>query len=217
MAQRVLEVSLACLLLCIASPLLLLAVVVMCWDSQGSPIFRQRRMSQGGEAFWLFKIRTMYLNRDGDGDHVEDIATSLYDPRITPVGRFLRKTHLDELLQLVNVLLGDMRFIGPRPMTVKIAEARESETPRYRERLSVKPGILGLAQLCGTEELLPRRHLDQLELDLFYIQNRSLGLDLWILYATVRLLLRGQPFGPAEIGGALQMYARTSEPVQEAA
>ena len=167
--------------LAISSPLLLVAIIGIRVESRGSPIYRQRRVGKSGVEFELLKLRTMVSDAESYGD----LAVTRGDPRVTRVGTVLRRLSLDELPNLVNVLRGDMAIIGPRPT---IPEQVERYTERQRRRLLVKPGITGWAQVQG-RTALPWE--ERIELDVWYIENRSARLDLVILARTVRLLLTG--------------------------
>ena len=215
--RRTFDISFSLLVLIPTLVLVLVLALLMCWDSQGCPIFRQRRVGKDGKPFWMYKIRTMRKNLDSKGDGVEDIAVNLDDHRITPVGRFLRQYHLDELPQILNILLGDMSLFGPRPMTEKIVETRMKLTPRYGERHTIRPGLFCIGQLEGTEMKLPNTYLDQLAFDLFYIRNQCFELDRQILRATFRLVILGKTSNLALISRELDELAMNSESMQEAA
>jgi lipopolysaccharide/colanic/teichoic acid biosynthesis glycosyltransferase len=167
----------------VSSPLLLVAALAIKLESRGGPAFyRQRRVGLRGEPFELWKLRTMVPG-------AEQMGAGIYvlegDPRITRVGRLLRRLSLDELPNLLNVIKGDMALVGPRPT---IQEQVDRYTDRQRRRLDVKPGITGWAQVNGRTALpWPER----IELDVWYVEHRSLRLDLRILARTVRLLATG--------------------------
>ena len=179
---RVLDLLLGSVLLVLTSPLLLAAVVAIRLESRGPAFYRQRRVGQHGEPFELWKLRTMVPG-------AEEMGAGIYvlegDPRITRVGRLLRRVSLDELPNLINVIRGDMSIVGPRPT---IQEQVDRYTERQRRRLEVKPGITGWAQVNGRLTLpWPER----IELDVWYVEHRSPWLDLRILLKTARLLLTG--------------------------
>jgi lipopolysaccharide/colanic/teichoic acid biosynthesis glycosyltransferase len=180
--SRVLDVVLAALLLLVAAPLLALAALAIRLESRGPVFYRHLRVGRDGEPFELWKLRTMIPG-------AESIGAGLYvldgDPRITRVGRMLRRFSLDELPNLVNVLRGDMAIVGPRPT---VQEQVDRYTDRQRRRLEVKPGITGWAQINGRTSLpWPER----IELDVWYVEHRSLRLDLRILARTARMLATG--------------------------
>ena len=179
---RPLDAALAALLLAIASPLLALAAIAIRFESRGAVFYRQRRVGRDGEPFDLWKLRTMVPGAETMGDGIYVIEG---DPRITRVGRLLRRFSLDELPNLLNVLKGEMAIVGPRPT---VQEQVDRYTERQRRRLEVKPGITGWAQVNGRTSLSwPER----IELDVWYVDHRSLRLDLRILARTARMLATG--------------------------
>lgn len=171
-------VSLALLLL--LSPFMLLTAVAIKLDSDGSVIFRQNRVGKNGKIFSIYKFRTMTTG-DGDTHWVDDTS------RVTAVGAFLRNNFIDELPQLVNVIKGDMSLVGPRPERPYFVEKFSSELPSYPLRHQVLPGITGWAQINGWRGDTSIE--GRLECDLFYIENRSIALDLKILFATLFIKL----------------------------
>jgi lipopolysaccharide/colanic/teichoic acid biosynthesis glycosyltransferase len=183
MLRRVFDVLVAGTALIAAAPFLAVAVVAIRLESKGSAIYRQRRVGKGGRAFDVLKLRTMVTGAERMG---AGLAVSEGDTRITRVGRLLRRTSLDEVPNLINVLKGDMSIVGPRP-TVPVQVDRYTE--RQRGRLSVKPGITGWAQVNGRTEL---PWDERIELDLWYIEHRSWRLDLRILWRTIRMVFGGE-------------------------
>ncbi len=186
-AQKVLksaiDVLLSGLLSVVASPLMMLAYCIIRFDSPGPAIYKQERVGKDGKIFSVFKFRTMRIDEE---EKSGPVLACEQDPRITRVGRFLRASRIDELPQLMNVLLGDMSFVGPRPERLCFVEQFESTTPGYRLRLNVKPGITGLAQIWGRYSTSVK---DKLRLDLMYMTNYSLVLDLNIVVQTLRVVL----------------------------
>jgi lipopolysaccharide/colanic/teichoic acid biosynthesis glycosyltransferase len=180
--SRVLDIVLAGIGLVLAAPLLLIAAVAIKLDSWGPVIYRQRRVGKDGQQFEVYKLRTMRLGADPVG-----VGTPVLedDPRVTRVGGLLRRFSLDELPNLVNVLRGELAIVGPRPT---LAAQVELYTERQRRRLEVKPGITGWAQVNGRAGI-PWE--ERIELDVWYVDHRSLALDLRILARTARLLLTG--------------------------
>ncbi len=172
----------AAVLLVFAAPIILFTVVAVWLTSPGPAIYRQRRVGKNGRIFTLYKIRSMCVDAEAETGPVWTVNHR--DPRITPLGRFLRYTHLDELPQLVNVINGEMALVGPRPERPEFTEALEDQIPGYTERLRVPPGITGLAQL----NLPPDSDLDsvrrKLMLDLEYIRAGSVKLDCSIILCT---------------------------------
>lgn len=164
------------------SPLLGLAALLIKLESRGPVFYRQRRVGRHGQPFELWKLRTMVPGAESMGAGIYVVAG---DARITRVGRLLRRFSLDELPNLINVLRGEMAVVGPRPT---IQAQVERYTERQRRRLEVKPGITGWAQVNGRTSLpWPER----IELDVWYVQNRTLWLDLRILARTARMLASG--------------------------
>jgi lipopolysaccharide/colanic/teichoic acid biosynthesis glycosyltransferase len=179
-------------LVLVTAPLLALACAAIRLETAGSPIYRQRRVGKGGAEFDLFKLRTMVRGAEGIG---AGLAVDEGDPRITRVGALLRRLSLDELPNLFNVLRGEMSLVGPRP-TVQVQVAQYTE--RQLRRLTVEPGITGWAQVKG-RAALPWH--ERIELDVWYIEHWSIGLDLRILAATAGLLLSGRGVYRGTTGG----------------
>jgi lipopolysaccharide/colanic/teichoic acid biosynthesis glycosyltransferase len=179
---RALDVLLAAALLVVAAPLLALAALAIRMESRGPVFYRQLRVGRDGEPFELWKLRTMVPGAESMGAGIYVIEG---DPRITRTGRLLRRFSLDELPNLVNVLRGEMSIVGPRPT---VQEQVDRYTDRQRRRLDVRPGITGWAQINGRTSLpWPER----IELDVWYVEHRSLRLDLRILARTARMLATG--------------------------
>lgn len=180
--SRALDAALAALLLLVASPLLLAAAIAIRLESRGPVLYRQRRVGRDGVPFDLVKLRTMVPGAATMGAGIYVLEG---DPRITRVGKLLRRFSLDELPNLVNVLQGDLALVGPRPT---IQDQVDRYTDRQRRRLEVKPGITGWAQVNGRASLpWPER----IELDVWYVEHRSLWLDVKILARTARMLATG--------------------------
>ena len=190
--KRAMDVVIASVGLVLGGPVLVAAMAAIRLESPGHPIYRQRRIGRDGEPFDLYKLRTMVHGAEHMG---AGMAVNEGDSRITRVGAFLRRTSLDELPNLVNVLRGDMSIVGPRP-TIPVQV--EQYTERQRGRLAVKPGITGWAQVNGRASL---PWADRIELDLWYVEHRSLRLDLRILGRTVAILVRGEGLYKGETGG----------------
>ncbi len=187
---RVLDIVIAAAALALASPLLIVAAVAIRLESRGGVIYRHERVGRYGVPFELWKLRTMVSG-------AESMGAGLYiepgDARITRVGALLRRFSLDELPNLVNVLRGEMSIVGPRPT---VAEQVDRYTPHQRRRLEAKPGITGWAQVNGRASISwPER----IELDVWYVDHRSLWLDLKILVRTARLLISGQGLYSSEL------------------
>ena len=179
---RVLDAVLAAVLLAITSPVLALGALAIRLESGGPVFYRQLRVGRDGGQFELWKLRTMVPGAEAMGAGIYVLEG---DARITRVGRLLRRFSLDELPNLVNVLRGDMAIVGPRPT---VQEQVDRYTDRQRRRLEVKPGITGWAQINGRASL---PWPDRIELDVWYVEHRSLRLDLRILARTARMLATG--------------------------
>jgi sugar transferase (PEP-CTERM system associated) len=177
-------------LLVLATPIMLLTVLaIRVEDGWKAPVlYRQRRVGRYSEAFDVLKFRSMSV----DAEQGEAIWAVRNDPRVTRVGGLIRKTRIDELPQLINVLRGDMSFVGPRPERPEFVERLEQKIPYYRERHTVKPGITGWAQLCYPYGSSEKDALEKLQYDLYYVKNRSLIFDLAILVQTVEVVLWGK-------------------------
>ena len=180
--NRMLDVAAAGLGLAVTSPLLGAAALAIKLDDGGPVLYRQQRIGLDGEEFELLKLRTMEVGAERKG---AGFAVNEGDPRITRVGRVLRRLSLDELPQLWNVFIGDMSIVGPRPT---LAYQVEGYTPRQRRRLEVKPGLTGWAQIHGRARL---PWSDRIELDVWYVEHRSPWLDVKILARTPRALFAG--------------------------
>jgi lipopolysaccharide/colanic/teichoic acid biosynthesis glycosyltransferase len=184
---RAFDFLVAAVALVLLSPFLLAAAIAIKLGSPGPVLYRQRRVGLGGREFEMLKLRTMELGSDPVG---VGKVVARDDPRVTRAGRFLRRTSLDEVPNLVNVLRGEMAIVGPRPT---IPAQVDDYTPRQRRRHEVLPGITGWAQVRGRAGI-PWE--DRIELDLWYVERRSVALDARILARTVWLVLTGQGLAP---------------------
>jgi len=190
--RRATDIIASTVALLLASPLLAAAAVAIRLESPGPVFYRQRRAGLDGQPFEMLKLRTMVSGAEHVG---AGLAINQDDPRITRVGALLRRTSLDELPNLVNVLRGEMSLIGPRPtLPVQV----EQYTDRQRGRLAIRPGITGWAQVNGRASL---PWSERIELDLYYIEHRSLALDLKILRRSVSLVFGGAGLYKGETGG----------------
>ena len=158
-------------------------------DSRGPVFYRQQRVGQNGEPFILSKFRSMRNDAEAS---TGPIFADKRDPRITRVGRVLRTTRVDEVPQLLNILRGEMSFVGPRPERPFFVEQFDKEIPYYSQRLSVKPGLTGWAQVCYSYGATAEDAVEKLRLDLYYIKNMSLILDLFILMKTLKIMVLGK-------------------------
>lgn len=190
--RRIFDVVVAGLALVLSAPVLGGAMLAIRLESPGHPIYRQRRVGKDGVPFDMLKLRTMVSGAERMG---AGLAVNDGDTRITRIGALLRRTSVDEIPNLVNVLRGEMSIIGPRP-TVPVQVAQY--TPRQRGRLAVRPGITGWAQVNGRASLpWPER----IELDLWYVEHRTTALDLKIMWMTARMLVSGHGLYKGDTGG----------------
>jgi lipopolysaccharide/colanic/teichoic acid biosynthesis glycosyltransferase len=199
LAKRILDLVISIPLLVLTSPLWLFIVVWIKLDSPGPAIFKQQRVGLKGELFTIYKFRTMVpnaeavmkekieqLKKEGQFDPDNFIFQEKDDPRVTGSGRFLRKTSLDELPQLLNIINGTMSLVGPRP---EVPEIVEQYTPEQRQRLDMLPGVTGLAQINGRSELTLS---ETISYDLEYVRNWSIYKDVQILIRTFFVVLKGK-------------------------
>ena len=182
MIARTVDILVAALVLVLTAPLLALAAVAIKLTSRGGVLYRQPRAGLHGEVFNVIKLRTMVAGAEFIG---AGMAVDAGDQRITRVGALLRRTSVDELPNLVNVLRGEMSLIGPRPTLPSQVEAYDA---RQRRRLDVKPGITGWAQVNGRASL---PWSERIELDIHYVEHRTLRLDALIVIRTLRMLATG--------------------------
>jgi len=192
LASRALDLLIGGLGTLLTAPLVMLAALAIRLESRGHPIYRQRRVGRDGRPFEIYKLRTMVHGAEFTG---AGLAIQEGDDRITRVGAFLRRTSLDELPNLWNVVRGEMSIVGPRP-TIQVQV--DQYTDHQRKRLEVKPGITGWAQVNGRASL---PWSERIELDVWYVEHRSLALDLQILARTVTMVLRGEGLYKGETGG----------------
>jgi lipopolysaccharide/colanic/teichoic acid biosynthesis glycosyltransferase len=184
---RAFDVLVAALALVVLSPFLLIAAIAIKLGSRGTVLYRQPRVGKGGREFEMLKLRTMVMGSDPVG---VGTVVARDDPRVTAAGRFLRRTSLDEVPNLVNVLRGEMAIVGPRPT---IPAQVKDYTPRQDRRHEVLPGITGWAQVQG-RAAIPWE--ERIELDLWYVDHRSAALDVRILARTAWLLVTGHGLAP---------------------
>ncbi len=184
--KRLIDISLALVLLVIFSPVLLLSAIAIKLTSPGPLLFRQERVGKDERPFEVMKLRTMIAGAEAK---TGPVMASESDARVTGVGRFLRRYRIDELPQLVNIMRGDMSFVGPRPERRFFVDQFKEAIPGYRERFRVKPGVTGLAQVSGSYATTAE---NKLKYDLIYMYHQSLFMDLKILLETVRVMLTGR-------------------------
>jgi len=172
--------------LCFSLPLMALIGLLTKLDSAGPVFFRQERVGENGRIFTLFKFRTMVADAEKD---TGPVWAQNADPRVTRLGRVLRRTGMDEIPQLFNVLQGDMSFVGPRPERPHFVAELQEKIPYYSQRLAVKPGITGWAQVRYGYGATIEDAVEKLQYDLYYIKNMSIFLDLLIVLSTIHKVL----------------------------
>jgi lipopolysaccharide/colanic/teichoic acid biosynthesis glycosyltransferase len=190
--KRALDVTVAGALLVLSAPVVAVAAAAIRLESHGHPIYRQRRVGLKGHAFEVYKLRTMVSGAEHIG---AGMAVDEGDSRITRIGAILRRTSIDELPNLVNVIRGEMSLVGPRP-TIQVQV--DQYTDRQRRRLDVKPGLTGWAQVNGRASL---PWSERIELDLHYIEHANLRMDLRILVLSARMAITGHGLYRGETGG----------------
>ncbi|MGP7816693.1 sugar transferase [Niallia sp. 01092] len=183
--KRALDFVLATIGIVVSLPILLLFAVLIVIETPGSPFYVQQRVGKGGKYFNLIKLRSMRNDAEKDGAKWAEAN----DPRVTKVGAFIRKTRIDELPQLLSVLKGDMSLIGPRPERPYFTAKFDSEIAGFSNRLIVKPGLTGLAQVNGGYDITPK---EKLKYDMEYIGNLTFKLELKILVKTIKVILTGE-------------------------
>lgn len=184
--KRFFDLCGAASLLLLLSPVMLAIAAAVKISSSGPVVYRQRRLTRGGKEFTMYKFRTMVTNAEKSSGAV---WANVKDVRITAIGRFLRSTRLDELPQLINIILGDMSLIGPRPERPELARDLARELPNFNRRMEVRAGLSGLAQVSSGYAACVDSYRIKLAHDIFYVENRSLLLDLKIALKTVTVVL----------------------------
>ena len=182
--KRCIEILLSTILIIITLPVIIIACIAIYLELRANPIYTQKRVGLNGYVFKIYKLRSMYIDAEKDGPK----WASKNDERITKVGKFIRTTRIDELPQLFNILIGDMSFIGPRPERPELIKKFLKDIPDFNDRLLVKPGITGWAQVNGGYSLTPK---EKLVLDKYYIENEGFKLDLLILLKTIIVIFTG--------------------------
>ncbi|WP_309143104.1 sugar transferase [Domibacillus sp. A3M-37] len=192
--KRTVDIIGAMIALILTLPILIVvSIFYMFGDNKGPVFFRQKRVGKDGNIFYIYKFRSMVMNADQklreNNELYEKYIANSYklepheDPRITKLGNFLRKTSLDEIPQIINVLKGEMSLIGPRPV---IEEELIEYGPKVNQFLSVKPGMSGYWQVCGRSSV---HYPERIDVELYYVENQSLKLEAWILFKTVEIVL----------------------------
>ncbi len=182
--QRLLDIVLSLIGLVIGLPIIVIFGILIKIEDNGPITYKQERMGKGGSRFYIYKLRSMRTDAEKFGAQWAEKD----DPRITKVGNFIRKTRVDELPQLFNILKGDMSIIGPRPERPSFTEEFNNDIPGFINRLAIKPGLTGWAQVNGGYDITPKQKLIE---DMYYIKNRSILLDFKILFKTVKVVLTG--------------------------
>jgi len=187
-SKRVFDVAVSTTVLVCAAPIALLTAIAIFLEDRGPALYRQTRVGQNGRLFQMFKFRSMRIDAEPNGEARWAVRN---DSRITRIGKLIRKLRIDELPQVINVLLGHMSFVGPRPERPEFVENLAQAIPYYRERHCVKPGITGWAQVRFSYGSSEKDARQKLEYDLYYVKNHSLALDLMVLVQTVEIVVFG--------------------------
>ncbi|MEI2376574.1 sugar transferase [Priestia megaterium] len=184
LCKRMFDIVISFMALMVLLPVILLFALIVMIETPGSPFFLQERLGQKGRPFTIMKLRSMYSDAEKNGAQ----WAVKNDSRVTKVGKLIRQTRIDELPQLWNVLKGDMSIVGPRPERAVFIEEFQKTLPSFSQRLAVKPGLTGWAQINGGYELTPA---EKLELDLYYIRHTTIRFDVKIMIKTLRVIVTG--------------------------
>ena len=184
--KRITGIMISTVGLLLTSPLLIITTIAIRLDSPGPVFFRQERVGENNKIFYVLKFRSMIQDAEGEGCPV---WAEKDDPRVTRVGRIIRKLRIDEIPQMINVLKGEMSFVGPRPERPEFVEELKKEIPYYSQRHSVKPGITGWAQIMYRYGSSVKDAREKLQYDLYYAKNMSAMLDLMIIFKTIKVVL----------------------------
>ena len=185
--KRIVDLPISIFLLLLILPICLIVCLFIILESSGNPIYIQERIGLNERRFKIYKLRSMYIDAEKNGHQ----WASKNDQRITKVGRFIRRTRIDELPQIINIIRGEMSFIGPRPERPEFITEFLKDIPNFNNRLAVRPGITGWAQVNGGYELTPK---EKLEYDIYYIQHESAKLDFIVLLKTIKVIFNGHGF-----------------------
>ena len=191
LVKRIFDITCSFLALIILSPVFLVVAITLLCQGDGSVFFKQERIGYKGKPFNILKFRTMRADSESNG---EPRLATVNDERLTKVGKFLREHHLDELPQLVNVLLGDMSFVGPRPERRYFIEKIRLENPNYDYLYMIRPGLTSMATLHNGYTDTMEKMLKRLDMDLEYLQKRSLWLDMKLIFTTFLFIVNGKKF-----------------------
>ena len=181
--KRVMDIIVSLIVLVIFSPILIIVAIAIKLTDGGPVFYKQERLTKDEKTFMIYKFRSMRMDSEKDGARL----SFKNDDRVTPVGRIIRKIHLDELPQLINILKGEMSFVGPRPERPEIAEQYYKKIPEFRFRLKVKAGLTGYAQIYGKYNTTP---YDKLKLDLYYIEHCTILMDISLILMTIKILFQ---------------------------
>jgi exopolysaccharide biosynthesis polyprenyl glycosylphosphotransferase len=181
--KRIFDIIFSLFAIIVASPFMIIAALAVKLHDGGPVLYKQKRLTLNGKEFNVLKFRSMVVDAEKKSGPV---LASDDDPRITPIGRFLRKVRLDELPQLFNILKGDMSVVGPRPERPELTEKYKQEMPEFGFRLKVKAGLTGYAQVTGVYDTVP---YDKVKMDMMYIENYSFRMDLQIILMTIKTML----------------------------
>jgi exopolysaccharide biosynthesis polyprenyl glycosylphosphotransferase len=187
--KRLMDVTISFIILAAFSPVWLLVALAIKIDSRGPVLYKQQRVGKDGKEFTIYKFRSMV--KDAESRSGPKWAEK-EDPRITRIGKLIRRARVDEAPQFFNVLIGDMSLVGPRPERPFFVEQLKNQIPFYSRRLKVKPGITGWAQIKGGYDTSIENVRQKLQYDLFYLENMSLRMDLKILLNTIYVMLLGK-------------------------
>lgn len=203
--KRILDVMVSLVILILASPIMVIAALCIHFYDGGPVFFKQKRLTLNGKEFYVYKFRSMIVDAEKDG--VARLATE-HDSRITPVGKLIRATRVDELPQLLNILKGDMSVVGPRPERPEIASEYEKDIPEFAFRLKAKAGLTGYAQIYGKYNTTA---YDKLKLDLMYIESWSLLLDIKLILETVKIVFMKDSTEGLEEGETISLTQKKEE------
>lgn len=184
--KRILDIISSLLGLVIGLPIMVVIAILIKIEDRGPIFYTQERLGKNEKKFLVYKMRSMRVDAEKHGGAQ---WAQKDDPRVTKIGKFIRKTRIDEIPQLFNILKGDMSLIGPRPERPELTYEFDKEIPGFIERLSIKPGLTGLAQVNGGYDISPK---DKLKWDMIYIKNRSILLDISIVLKTVGVVFTGE-------------------------
>ena len=182
--KRMIGLLISILLLILIIPICLIACFFIVLESSGNPIYVQERVGLNGRKFMMYKLRSMYLDAEKNGHH----WAIKNDHRITKVGKFIRRTRIDEFPQIINIIKGEMSFIGPRPERPEFVSEFLNYIPDFNDRLAIPPGITGWAQVNGGYDLTP---YEKLKYDKYYIEHECFQLDSLILFKTIKVIFTG--------------------------